>query len=227
MRHDGARHVTMRVPPPSPEIAVVLMTESTANETDAKTDPQTAIFRINSEQTELVSAEDPETTHLVSTATPLETLPPADPTLYAEDLAVGDVWLTETREITDGDVQAFADLTGDHTPLHGDQGSASPYGKPIAHGLLGLSVLAGLGTNYPTASTLAFVSVEDWRFVAPVFFGDRVQGRNEIVQIEPHGRRAVKVRWLRQLLDETGRVTQEGYFVTLVGSKARGRKKPR
>ncbi|PAY15428.1 monoamine oxidase [Rhodopirellula sp. SM50] len=215
------------------------MTESTANETDAKTDPHAAIFRITSEQTELVSAEDPQTTHLVSTATPLEALPPADstrpanptppadPTLYAEDLAVGDVWLTESREITDGDVQAFADLTGDHTPLHGDQGSASPYGKPIAHGLLGLSVLAGLGTNYPKASTLAFVSVEDWRFVAPVFFGDRVQGRNEIVQIEPHGRRAVKVRWLRQLLDETGRVTQEGYFVTLVGSKARGRKKPR
>ncbi len=203
------------------------MPESTANQMDAETDPLTAIFRIDSEQTQSVSTENPETVHLVSTATALESVPPADPILYAEDLAVGDVWLTEMRQITDSDVQVFADLTGDHTPLHGDQGSGSPYGKPIAHGLLGLSVLAGLGTNHPKASTLAFVAVEDWRFVAPVFFGDRVQARNEIVQIEPHGRRAVKVRWLRQLIDETGRVAQEGYFVTLVGSKARGRKKPR
>ncbi|QDV43517.1 Bifunctional protein PaaZ [Stieleria neptunia] len=227
------------------------MPESTANPRDA----QPASFRIDSEPTKSVSAETPETVHLVSPPpaieslpsaiespppaieslpaaikslpAAIESLPPADPTLYAEDLAVGDVWQTEMRQITDSDVQAFADLTGDHTPLHGDQGSGSPYGKPIAHGLLGLSVLAGLGTNHPKASTLAFVAVEDWRFVAPVFFGDRVQARNEIVEIEPHGRRAVKVRWLRQLLDETGRVTQEGYFVTLVGSKARGRKKPR
>ncbi|WP_147869188.1 MaoC family dehydratase [Stieleria maiorica] len=166
---------------------------------------------------DVASPAEPESQTLIS--------PPR--TLYAEDLAVGDIWTTEMRQVTADDVQEFANLTGDHTALHGDQGAESPYGKPIAHGLLGLSILAGLGTNHPKASTLAFVSVEDWRFVAPVFLGDRVQARNEIVEIEPHGRRAVKVRWLRQLVNEAGSVVQEGYFVTLVASKARGRKKPR
>lgn len=150
-----------------------------------------------------------------------------DSTLYSEDLSVGDTWTTELREITDEDVHGFAGLTGDHTPLHGEEGSDSPYGKPIAHGLLGLSVLAGLGTNHPKASTLAFVGIEDWQFLAPVFFGDSVKARNEIVSIEQHGRRAVKVRWLRQLLNESERVVQEGHFVTLVGSKTRAAKKPR
>lgn len=148
-------------------------------------------------------------------------------TLYSEDLQVGDCWTTELREITSKDVTEFASLTGDHTPLHDDDDTASPYGKPIAHGLLGLSILAGLGTNYPKASTLAFVSIEEWQFLAPVFFGDKVRARNEIIQIDPHGRRAVKVRWLRQLLNGEGRVVQQGHFITLVGSKNRVSQKPR
>ena len=158
-----------------------------------------------------------ETSRPVQSATPL----------FSEDLQVGDCWTTELREITGKDVTDFASLTGDHTPLHGDNGAASPYGKPIAHGLLGLSILAGLGTNYPKASTLAFVSIEEWQFLAPVFFGDKVQARNEIIQIDPHGRRAVKVRWLRQLLNGEGRVVQQGHFITLVGSKNRASQKPR
>ncbi|MEM6471903.1 MAG: MaoC/PaaZ C-terminal domain-containing protein [Planctomycetota bacterium] len=145
--------------------------------------------------------------------------------LFAEDLSVGDVWQTPYRRITGQDVESFADLTGDHTGLHGSEVASSPFGKPIAHGLLGLSVLAGLGASHPNASTLALVSIEDWRFLAPVFFGDSVRARNEISQITSHGRRAVKVRWTRQLLSEEGRVLQEGTFVTLVAS--RSRQKPR
>jgi acyl dehydratase len=146
---------------------------------------------------------------------------------FSEDLSVGDTWTTELRRITSKDVQEFSNLTGDHTPLHGQSGSCSPFGKPVAHGLLGLSILAGLGSNHPNASTLALVGIEDWQFLAPVFIGDKVSARNEIVLIEPHGRRAVKVRWLRQLMNEAGRAVQQGYFVTLVGSRRRSVAKPR
>jgi acyl dehydratase len=153
--------------------------------------------------------------------------PATEPPLYAEDLSVGDTWTTKFRSVSDEDVHQFAELTGDHTPLHGAAGTPSPFGKPIAHGLLGLSLLAGLGTDSPNAYTLALVGIEDWKFLAPVYFGDRVQARNEIVAIEPHGRRAIKVRWLRQLLNEAGRVVQQGHFVTLVGSQSRAAAKPR
>lgn len=151
----------------------------------------------------------------------------SDALLYSEDLSVGDCWTTPLRRISESDVDDFANLTGDHTPLHGQAGSPSPFGKPVAHGLLGLSILAGLGSNSPKASTLALVGIEEWQFSAPVFIGESVAARNEIVSIEPHGRRAVKVRWLRQLLNEAGRAVQQGYFVTLVGSRHRGRAKPR
>lgn len=151
----------------------------------------------------------------------------AEQVLFAEDLQVGDCWTTCPREISGEDVEQFASLTGDHTPLHGDAAAESPFGKPIAHGLLGLSVLAGLGTDYPKTSTLAFVGIDEWKFLAPVFFGDVVRARNEVLEIVPHGRRAAKVRWLRQLLNEAGRVVQEGHFITLVGSKTRNASKPR
>ena len=140
-------------------------------------------------------------------------------------MSVGDVWESEFREISAEDVSDFAALTGDEDPLHTDPTKPSPFGKPVAHGLLGLSVLAGLGTNHPLAATRAFVSIEQWNFSAPVFFGDRVKVRNEIVELEPHGRRAFRVRWLRKLINETGRVVQEGYFITLVATRTPNAKK--
>lgn len=152
----------------------------------------------------------------------------SDETVHAEDLSIGDAWESGFREISGEDVTNFAELTGDEDPLHTDPTRPSPFGKPVAHGLLGLSVLAGLGTNHPKAATLALVSVEEWKFIAPVFFGDQVKVRNEIVELEPHGRRAVRVRWLRKLINESGRVVQEGYFVTLIASRSRNAKnKPR
>ncbi|MEL6108066.1 MAG: MaoC/PaaZ C-terminal domain-containing protein [Planctomycetota bacterium] len=173
------------------------------------------------------STSEPTESQANTHETPTVDVQDADLVLYSEDLAVGDCWTSQAREISGEDVATFASLTGDHDPLHSENPAASPYGKPIVHGLLGLSVLAGLGTNYPRAATLTFMGIEDWQFLAPVFFGDSVQVRNEIVSLEQHGRRAVKVRWLRQLINDSGRVVQEGHFLTLVANRARVRKRPR
>lgn len=144
--------------------------------------------------------------------------------LYLEDMNVGDRWLSESREITADDVADFAMLTGDHDPLHTDQTLASPFGEPVAHGLLGLSVLAGLSSKKPNVATLALVEVSNWQFEAPIFFGDCVQVLTEIEEIQQHGRRAGRVTWIRQLLNQHGRVVQRGRFVSLVASRARARR---
>ncbi|NNE00600.1 MAG: acyl dehydratase [Pirellulaceae bacterium] len=141
--------------------------------------------------------------------------------LFFDDLQVGDHWVSQWREVSGDDVADFAALTGDHDPLHTDQGAKSPFGEPVAHGLLGLSVLAGLSTNFPRVATLALVGISDWQFDAPIFFGDRVQVSTEIEAIEPHGRRAGRVTWLRKLLNEDNRVLQQGRFISLVATKAR------
>ena len=144
-------------------------------------------------------------------------------TLYFEDLSVGDRWVSPKRIITADDVADFAILTGDHDPLHRDQDAASPFGEPVAHGLLGLSVLAGLSSDYPRAATLALVGISDWSFEAPVFFGDSVHVLTEVECLQKHGRRTGRVTWVRQLINQHGRVVQRGRFVTLVGTRARVR----
>jgi len=141
--------------------------------------------------------------------------------LYSDDLETGATWVSDWREVSGDDVADFAQLTGDHDPLHTDQGSDSPFGKPVAHGLLGLSILAGMSTTHPRVATLALVSLADWQFKSPVFFGDRVQVSTEVESIEPHGRRASRVVWLRKLINQDGRVVQEGRFVSLVAAKNR------
>ena len=50
------------------------------------------------------------------------------------------------RTITEADVVAFANLTGDHHPQHTDAplGRQGPFGERIAHGMLVLSYAVGL-----------------------------------------------------------------------------------
>ena len=141
--------------------------------------------------------------------------------LYLDDLQIGDRWLSDWRTITADDVADFAALTGDHDPLHRADSEASPFGEPVAHGLLGLSVLAGLSSEQPNAATLALVGITDWQFEAPIFFGDRVQVVTEVEEIQQHGRRAGRVTWIRQLVNQHGRVVQRGRFVSLVSTRAR------
>ncbi|WP_419194710.1 MaoC family dehydratase [Novipirellula herctigrandis] len=143
--------------------------------------------------------------------------------LFLEDMKVGDHWLSPMREISSEDVADFAMLTGDNDPLHSSDASRSPFGEPVAHGLLGLSVLAGLSSQHPQVATLALVGISDWQFEAPVFFGDCVQVLTEVEQIQQHGRRSGRVTWIRQLLNQHGKIVQRGRFVTLVATRLRAR----
>jgi acyl dehydratase len=145
----------------------------------------------------------------------------ANDTLFFEDLRVGDHWFSGWREITAEDVADFAELTGDHDPLHTNQVVDSPFGEPVAHGLLGLSVLAGLSTEHPRAATLALIGIRDWSFDRPVFFGDRVRVLTKVEQLAPHGRRAGRVTWIRQLVNQDELVVQHGRIETLVGRRSR------
>lgn len=147
-------------------------------------------------------------------------------TLYFEDLRPGDCWVSPSREVTAEDVADFALLTGDHDPLHTDQlvEPVSPFGEPVAHGLLGLSILAGLSSTSPNVATLALIGVSDWVFEAPIFFGDAVHVVTRVADVSCHGRRAGRVTWLKQLVNQNNRVVQKGTFITLVAARVRQRR---
>ncbi len=55
------------------------------------------------------------------------------------------VGVTDYRELPFSQIQAFADATGDHQWIHVDEERAAsgPFGAPIAHGYLTLSLIAG------------------------------------------------------------------------------------
>ena len=143
-----------------------------------------------------------------------------DSPLSFDDIQVGQIWVSPRRTITEADVINFATMTGDYNPLHVDYDFAakSHYRRPIAHGLLGLSWVAGLGSYFPYMNTLAFTAVRDWQFSRPIFFGDTVFVETTCMEKIPAGRRAGKVVWKRRLLNQANEVVQEGVFETLVAT---------
>lgn len=140
-----------------------------------------------------------------------------DPLAY-EQLGLGDKWTSEERVIIASDLISFADLTGDHDPLHTDSEFAAtgPFGRPVAHGLLGLSILAGLSSNAPSVLTAALVDIRSWNFSKPVFVGDSLHAITEIIDLQARGRRHGEVHWYRQLFNQHGERVQDGILVTLV-----------
>lgn len=142
-----------------------------------------------------------------------------------DDLEVGDEWESTGRTVTEADVVLFAGLSGDYNPLHCDHeaAAAGPFGRPVAHGLLGLSIATGLIGHSPRVDTLAFLGILEWRFLLPIGFGDtiRVSSRVEAREPQARGRRGI-VTWHRRILNQAGKVVQEGRTQTLV----RGRTRP-
>jgi acyl-CoA hydrolase len=102
---------------------------------------------------------------------------------------------------------------------------AAPFGKPIAHGLLGLSLVAGLSSHYPSVRTLAFLKIDKWEFLKPIYIGDTVYAETEVTDMQLNGRRSGHVIWKRRLVNQAGDVLQSGTFRTLV-SLARVHRKP-
>jgi acyl dehydratase len=91
-------------------------------------------------------------------------------------------------------IDAFAACTGDRQWIHVDVERAkreSPFGAPIAHGYLILSLVAAmimeLGVIPPDAATGLNYGLDKVRFIAPVKAGSRVRARAKLRAAEPQG----------------------------------------
>jgi acyl dehydratase len=143
-------------------------------------------------------------------------------TLSFNDLIVGDEWESPRRTITQADVVLFAGLSGDYNPIHMDHDAAGcgPFGRPVAHGLLGLAIASGLMSQFPRVDTIAFLAILEWRFHHPILFGDTIHGVSRVEALEPsgNGRRGV-VTWTRRIFNQEDRIVQEGRTQTLVRAR--------
>jgi len=84
---------------------------------------------------------------------------------YWDDAVVGQTCVSPEYDVTEARVMAYADLTGDHTPVHTDEAYAktTPFGTRVAHGLFGLSIADGLKTKSDMRFVLTF-SIDDSPF---------------------------------------------------------------
>jgi acyl dehydratase len=89
-----------------------------------------------------------------------------------------------SKTITDSDIIAFAEVSGDHNPVHlSDEFAAGTrFGRRIAHGMLSASLISNVLANRLPGEGTVYLS-QTLKFVAPVYPGDTVTARVTIEAI--------------------------------------------
>ncbi|WP_085033407.1 phenylacetic acid degradation bifunctional protein PaaZ [Ensifer aridi] len=141
------------------------------------------------------------------------------------ELQVGDQLVTATRTVTLGDIEHFANFTGDTFYAHMDEEAARAnpfFDGRVAHGYLIVSFAAGLFVDPAPGPVLANYGVDNLRFLTPVYPGDVLQVRLTCKEINPrvnaeHG----EVRWDCRVINQTGATVAQYDVLTMV-AKTRG-----
>ncbi|WP_261167359.1 MaoC family dehydratase [Microbacterium sp. Marseille-Q6965] len=111
---------------------------------------------------------------------------------YAElgSLAGRDLGWSDWMEVTQDRVNVFADATDDHQWIHVDPERAfaeSPFGAPIAHGFLTLSLTLKFWTeliDVTNVTTKVNYGLDKVRFVSPVKVGDRIRMNAVVADVQ-------------------------------------------
>jgi 3-hydroxybutyryl-CoA dehydratase len=124
-----------------------------------------------------------------------------------EALEVGQEFSTRGRTVTEADVVAFASLTGDWHPQHADAqwADSSPFGERIAHGLLVVSLAAGL-VPFDPGRVVALRQVAQATFERPVRFGDTIHVEGRIAELTDAAEDAGLVTFAWSVVNQDERV---------------------
>jgi len=120
----------------------------------------------------------------------------AEPTTVHEDarVTITDFSIGQsaqsTRTISEADVMAFAQVSGDFNPVHVDADAAaqSPFGERIVHGMLTASLLSALVASELPGPGAIYLS-QSLEFLRPVRLGDTVTAHVAITAIDESKRR--------------------------------------
>ena len=110
-------------------------------------------------------------------------------TLYFEDLRIGMRELF-SKTVQSEDVIGFAELTGDHNPIHLSDHFArkTRFGERIVHGLYTASLISAvIGMRMPGPGAV-YIS-QTLNFRGPVKIGDVVEVNVEVIELAEKGRR--------------------------------------
>jgi oxepin-CoA hydrolase / 3-oxo-5,6-dehydrosuberyl-CoA semialdehyde dehydrogenase len=143
-------------------------------------------------------------------------------------LTIGEQLTTKKRLITSSDIDAFADLSGDHFYAHIKETDFADtmFEKQVAHGYFLLSAAAGLFVDsFEKNPVLLNYGIDELRFTKPVYPGAEVHVRltckEKIPQDKKEDAEISKgiVKWLVEIIDETNEKVGIGTILTMVKRK--------
>jgi 3-hydroxybutyryl-CoA dehydratase len=144
--------------------------------------------------------------------------------MWFEEFEVGQQVITPGRTISEGDIVAFAGLSGDYNQIHtnAEFSRQTPFGQRVAHGLLSLSITSGLAmrTGVLEGTVIAFREINNWKFSNPVFIGDTIHAELNIVETKPIPRLkggSIVIEFV--VKNQRDEVTMKGTWNALVASK--------
>ena len=147
---------------------------------------------------------------------------------YFEELEIGDQLVTEKRIITSGDIDAFADLSGDHFYAHSTDTdfTGTMFEQQVAHGYFIMSAAAGLFVDsYDKNPVLLNYGIDELRFTKPVYAGTEIFIRftcKEKLPQDPKDENDIPkgiVKWLVEILDHTNEHVGVATILTMVAKR--------
>jgi 3-hydroxybutyryl-CoA dehydratase len=146
--------------------------------------------------------------------------------MYFEEFEVGFKLVTAGRTVTESDIVSFAGLSGDFNQIHTDEeySQNQPFGRRVAHGLLGLSIASGLAvqTGMMEGTIMAFREITSWKFVKPIYIGDTIHVEITILETKalPRvGGGSVVIEL--DVKNQDGETTMKGTWNALIHSKSK------
>jgi 3-hydroxybutyryl-CoA dehydratase len=135
---------------------------------------------------------------------------------HFEDLELG-MEASFAKTVSEADILAFAEVTGDKNPVHLDANFAAKtiFKQPIAHGMLTAGYISAVfGMELPGPGAI-YVS-QTLNFRGPVKVGDRVIAKVRVVELYPAKRRAR----FECICSVDGKPVLEGEAVLMVPARA-------
>ena len=111
---------------------------------------------------------------------------------YLEDFEVGDIYEHRPgRTVTEADNIQFSLVTMNAHPLHCDHAFAekSEFGRPLVNSGLTLAIVLGMTVNDVSAKAIANLGWKEIRLTNPVFPGDTIYARTEVLEVRESRKR--------------------------------------
>ncbi|MBI5035261.1 MAG: MaoC family dehydratase N-terminal domain-containing protein [Chloroflexi bacterium] len=144
--------------------------------------------------------------------------------LTFDQFNIGDVFVCQSRTVTEADTVNFAGVSGDYNPLHTDEefGKTTPFGSRIAHGVLGLAIATGQANQLGIfeGTTIALMQ-QTIKYVGAVKFGDTIHLELKVAEKKESSKpdRGV-VTFDAYVINQHGKNVIEGQWVCLMARRS-------